>query len=287
MPNVTDHPERPARPARSAPPEITELRHLVNDHPELGAAAEMQIALVETQRRIQARVPLPRLTTAEAQRPGGPLIAFADIPIDWTEFRLALRQTADILRRFDAIDDGEHEQLLALGRDPQGLEPLVERWYAATSGANGTPAAPPAGDGAPPSLDQVLVLAIRPFLARCVEALGARTADGAATGHCPVCGWEPDFAVVTREAERRLVCGRCLAQWAYPLLACPFCGNDDRERITSFATPDGRYRVSGCDVCQRYLKAFDARHASRPVLVAADTIATLPLDAAAMQRGYR
>ena len=46
------------------------------------------------------------------------------------------------------------------------------------------------------------------------------------------------------------------------------------------------YRVYACDVCRRYLKAYDARNASRPVLVGVDTIATLPLDAAAMQRGY-
>ena len=34
------------------------------------------------------------------------------------------------------------------------------------------------------------------------------------------------------------------------------------------------------------LKAYDARHATRPVMLAVDTIATLPLDAAAIQRGY-
>jgi formate dehydrogenase maturation protein FdhE len=44
--------------------------------------------------------------------------------------------------------------------------------------------------------------------------------------------------------------------------------------------------VYACDVCRRYLKAYDARHASRPVMVSVDSIATLPLDAAAMQRGY-
>jgi formate dehydrogenase maturation protein FdhE len=44
--------------------------------------------------------------------------------------------------------------------------------------------------------------------------------------------------------------------------------------------------VSACDVCRRYIKAYDARRAQRPVMVAVDSIATLPLDAAAMQRGY-
>jgi formate dehydrogenase maturation protein FdhE len=92
--------------------------------------------------------------------------------------------------------------------------------------------------------------------------------------------------VITPGAERRLFCGRCVAQWAFPSLTCPFCANDDRALITSFATRDGRYRVSACDVCRRYIKAYDARRAQRPVMVAVDSIATLPLDAAAMQRGY-
>ena len=42
-----------------------------------------------------------------------------------------------------------------------------------------------------------------------------------------------------------------------------------------------------CDVCERYLKAYDARQASRPVMPAVDGVATLPLDAAAMQKGYK
>ena len=77
-----------------------------------------------------------------------------------------------------------------------------------------------------------------------------------------------------------------MAQWRFAALTCPFCLNDDRSLITSFATRDGRYRVSACDVCRRYLKAYDARRATRPLMVAVDTIATLPLDATAMQRGY-
>ena len=37
---------------------------------------------------------------------------------------------------------------------------------------------------------------------------------------------------------------------------------------------------------EAHIKAYDARNAVRPVMIAVDTIATLPLDAAAMQRGY-
>ena len=101
--------------------------------------------------------------------------------------------------------------------------------------------------------------ALRPFIARCVEVLSQRVKLSSAHRTCPFCGWEPDFAVITPSAERHLLCGRCGAEWPFAALACPYCPNDDRARITSFATRDGRYRVYGCDVCKRYLKAYDGR----------------------------
>lgn len=283
---VTD---RPARPPRSEPPDIVELRALRVAQPELASAIDMQIALVDMQRRVQSRVPLPWIHVdpewLRAQHQAGrPIVRFRDLPIEWTDFRLALRQTADILRRFDALERADYDRIVALGREGNALEPLVAQWYERTSGlaeSASSPADVPAG------LDHVLVLALRPFLARSTESLAQQIDISTwSRGLCPFCGWEPDFAVITPSADRRLICGRCIAQWAFAPLDCPFCGNDDRAKITSFATRDGRYRVYGCDVCHRYLKAYDARHATRPVMVAVDSIATLPLDAAAMRRGY-
>ena len=71
-------------------------------------------------------------------------------------------------------------------------------------------------------------------------------------------------------------------------IACPFCGERERQRITSFATPDGTYRVTACQTCRRYLKTLDGRRAGRPVMPALDSIATLPArrggDAARLQQ---
>jgi FdhE protein len=282
------------RPPRAETREIVELKQLKLAQPELASAIDMQLALVEMQRRVQGRVPLPRIAIDQArarsqQAAGRPLVRFADIPLEWSDFRLTLRQTADILLRFEALERTDHQRIVALAREGNALEPLVSAWYDASSGVEpgvDTKTRTTEADG-PAGLDQVLVLALRPFLARCAEALAPQV-DLASWnhGHCPICGWEADFAVITPGADRRLFCGRCVAQWAFAPLTCPFCANDDRALITSFATRDGRYRVYACDVCRRYLKAYDARHAQRPVMVAVDTIATLPLDAAAMQRGY-
>lgn len=283
--------ERPPRPPRAEPREIVELKQLKATSPELSDAVDMQVALVDAQRRIQSRVPLPWIQPeagwmASQLAAGRPLVRFADIPFEWTDLRLLLRQTADILHRFEALDSAEHAAWQALGRD-QSLEAIIREWYLATSGVDPADKGNRAPEGAPTGIDHVLVLALRPFLARCAEGLLQRVdLSGWHFGHCPVCGGEPDLAVITPSAERRLICGRCAAQWAYGSHTCPFCSNDDRSLVTSFATRDGRYRVYACDVCRRYLKAFDSRHASRPVLVAVDGIATLPLDAAAMQKGY-
>jgi hypothetical protein len=284
--------ERPPRAPRAEPREIVELRQLKGEQPDLASAVDMQIALVEIQRRVQARVPLPWIQPdptwlAAQQAAGRPAVRFGDIPLEWSDLRLTLRQTADTLQRYEALERAEHEQIVALTRTGDRLQPLVMQWYLATSGVDADRPSERTPAGSPPTLDQVLLLSLRPFLARCAESLVQRVDFTQwRHGHCPYCGWEPDFAVITPGAERRLICGRCLGQWSFAPLACPFCANDDRSLVTSFATRDGRYRVYGCDVCRRYLKAYDGRNASRPVLVAVDSIATLPLDAAAMQRGY-
>ena len=137
-------------------------------------------------------------------------------------------------------------------------------------------------------LETVFQQAMRPVLTRCADAILAKT-DLAGWRHhiCPLCGGEPDLAVITPAAERLLICSRCAARWRFDQIACPFCLNDDRTRITSLASRDGQYRLSCCDSCHRYIKAFDARRARRPVMPAVDGVATLPLDAAAIQRGYQ
>jgi Protein involved in formate dehydrogenase formation len=262
----------------------------------------MQIELLSVQRRVQSRVPLPS-GAFDRRKPDNthcqPVLQFKDIPIDWTDFRLMVRQTADILRRFETLEPSDYDRIQTLARDGQ-IEALVTSWYNSAmaparrpSTSSGRPE-PVVGRGTDPGtpekemLDQVLLLAMRPFLARCAEALLPRLelADWTQP-RCPLCGGEPEFAYINPAAERLLICSRCTGQWRYDAIACPFCENTDRQKITSFTSRDGRYRIYACDACHRYLKAFDGRDGSRPVLLAVDSIATLPLDAAAIQRGYQ
>ena len=290
-------PGPPTRSPRAESREITELRAVKARHPELAGAVDMHIELLELQRRVQGRVPLPPLDLdpnvfQRHQLEGRPLLRFEQIPLDLTDLRLLVRQTADVLHRFDALDAQEFQLVHMLGRGDQLLE-VAGRWYrraaerVAASAAVVADALPPAAAPEPEIVGHVLALAMRPFLSRCAEVLQRRSDLATWThAHCPLCGGEPDLATLDAQGDRHLVCGRCLLHWRFDAVRCPFCLNGDRARITSFGTSDGLYRVYGCDVCRRYLKAFDARRATRPLMAVLDGVAMLPLDAAAMQRGY-
>ena len=294
--SVANSAARPVRHGRPDTRESIELRAIRERQPELADAVDMHLDLLAVQRRVQVRIPLPSFELsadimARHEAEARPLLHFEQIPLEPTDLRLVVRQTADIMRRFGVLDDAAHQRVQALERD-MALVDIVGQWYRA--GAEQHADAPvgtrsraehrPADEGV---LDQLLTLAMRPFLSRCAEILqrcGELTIWSRA--HCPLCGGEPDLSVITPAAERHLICGRCTLRWKFDPLTCPYCYNTDRSTITSFATTDGRYRVYACNACNRYLKAYDGRRATRPVMPIVDSVATLPLDAAAIQRGY-
>jgi hypothetical protein len=293
---VTDSAARPPRPPRSESRESLALQAIKEQHPELAGAVDMHLELLELQRRIQGRVPLPWLELSPEilqrhQAEARPVLRFENIPLDLTDLRLMVRQTADVLRRHGALEDADFQKAQTLGRD-MDLVTVVGQWYRKASerrlAVSGIPSMPPAADSTDEGMmGQVLALAMRPFLSRCAEVLQQRPELADWTHpHCALCGGEPELAVITPSAERHLICGRCTLRWKFEPLTCPYCLNSNRSQITSFATTDGQYRVYACDVCHRYLKAYDGRRATRPVMPMVDNVATLPLDAAAIQRGY-
>jgi FdhE protein len=277
----------PKAPApRSESREIAELRRLKHDQPDLSSAVDLQIELLQLQRRIQARVPLPSIKLdpdyLKTLLATGPILQFEHLPVDWSDMRLLLRSTATAMRNHDALDEKDFRRVEALARDAERLPAVVRTWYESVR-----PDAAPLSEEAA-GLESVLLQAMRPFLTRAGDAVMARSDFSSwKRGTCPLCGGEPDLAVITTAADRLLICSRCAARWKFDQITCPFCLNADRSRITSFASRDGQYRLYACVVCERYLKAYDARQASRPVMPAVDSVATLPLDAAAIQKGFR
>jgi FdhE protein len=258
------------------PRDVLELKALAEKQPALAPAATLQVDLLAAVRRVQSRLTTPWIeTSAETLNArllnGEPLLAFPQIGFDWNDVRLLVRQVTDVLRRHEVIDAATAAALHAVGRSPT-LPDVMRSWFEQQ-----------------PALDiemlgEVLGWAARPYLQRTAEVLQQRVSFDQWTRRvCPVCAAEPEFSVITTSGERQLVCGRCHVRWGFSAIACPYCGNDDRTRIKSMATPDGMYRVMICAPCGRYIKALDTRKSSRPLMPYVDLIATLPLDAAVMQ----
>jgi hypothetical protein len=163
-------------PGRSETRETAELRALKERQPELGDAVDMHLELLEVQRRVQGRIPLPSFELnaaifARHQESAAPLLRFEDIPLELTDLRLVVRQTADILRRFGALDEAEYQQAQAVGRDA-ALTALLGEWYRAPTLRHASPVGhgPALGVSSPGPFDQLFNVAMRPFLSRCAAA---------------------------------------------------------------------------------------------------------------------
>lgn len=279
----------PTSPARSESREVVELRRLREHQPQLVSAIDLQIELLGLYRRVAGRVLLPRnyrdldsLGARLAQ--GEPLLRFDEISLDWSDARRLLRETTELLRRFGMMEEIDRLRMHALTREGPLLELLVRWWYE-------TAAAPESAGAAPvedaDAFGPTLLLAMRPFLSRAAEALLPRVDCSAWTrAVCPLCGGDPEFALWGADGRRQLVCGRCTGQWRFAEERCPFCEGCDPSHRRSFRSPTRTYRIEACDGCRRYLKGFDSRAANRSLMLSFDTIATLPLDAAAIQQGY-
>jgi len=280
---VSDSPRQV--PARPDSPDVLELKALKARQPELADAVDLQLALLAIHRHIHLRIPVPALDVSEARvvrhlAARRPLLAYGDIPAEPSDLRLVLRQTGEVLATFGLIEPEPLERLQALAREGN-VAGAAEAWFERScAGQREVTAA----DG---DTEQAIGLALKPFLSRCADAVQPAAALAAWTlSTCPVCGGEAEFGVLERDGQRRLICGQCGLRWAFAAGRCPYCPNDDRGRLTSFATPDRRYEVTACELCRRYLKSYRVQPGQRPVMPAVDTLATLPLDAAAIQRGY-
>ena len=76
--------------------------------------------------------------------------------------------------------------------------------------------------------------------------------------YCPICGRRPVMAQLKKFNDGRaryLFCGGCRTLWNWNRLGCPYCGNEDLERIHILEL-DKKIRLDVCDVCHAYLKTY-------------------------------
>ena len=106
---------------------------------------------------------------------------------------------------------------------------------------------------------------------------------------CPACDSRPQLAVLRPEGEgsaRWLQCSFCLREWLFRRLVCPWCGEEDKDKLPHYSEPSmAAVRVDACDSCHRYLKAIDLTVDGHAVPLV-DEVALSVLDVWAAEHGY-
>jgi FdhE protein len=145
--------------------------------------------------------------------------------------------------------------------------------------------------GADPEAFQAIAAFVPvPFLHACNRRWTGLVAASWAEGYCPVCGAWPVFAEVRGiERSRYFRCVRCGGQWQVYCLVCPYCGMTDHEKLVSLVPEKGGSSrvVDACKRCLGYVKSFTTLQGSPAAKVILDDLASVDLDVAALEQGYR
>lgn len=107
---------------------------------------------------------------------------------------------------------------------------------------------------------------------------------------CPACQGVPQMAILRPEGEgskRWLLCSFCLREWAFRRIICPWCGEEDKEKLPRYTSEECDYiYIDACDACKRYLKVVDLSVNGLAVPLV-DEAGLAVLDVWAAENGYQ
>lgn len=129
-----------------------------------------------------------------------------------------------------------------------------------------------------------------PLLHACNRAWASSKSVSWIEGYCPVCGAWPAFAEMRGiERSRYFRCGRCGGEWQSHCLFCPYCGMTDHNELVSLVPEKGGTSsvIEACNRCLGYVKIFSKLQGSSPSQVLLDDLASVDLDLAALDQGYK
>jgi FdhE protein len=133
-----------------------------------------------------------------------------------------------------------------------------------------------------------LVQTLKPIFEKMAEGWRTSLKDLSWTaGYCPFCGALPGMGEIRKEGKRILHCPLCGTEWEFPRMKCPYCQNEDQERLTYFQVEgEGGNRADVCLACRNYLKTVDSRDMEGTLDFEVEDYLTLYLDHLAQEEGF-
>lgn len=193
-------------------------------------------------------------------------------------FRTASRSESAAMATLAALVDRDNFDVAALLKISLDQDHAALQQFAATANVDA---------GAFAAVAALLPL---PFLQACNRVWAGSVAPSWLEGYCPICGSWPAFCEVRGiERNRFLRCGRCGSAWQARGLLCPYCGMDDHKELASLVPENNSLNavIECCKRCQGYVKTFTKLQGSKASDVIIDDLASVELDIAAAEQGYK
>src|SRR5881296_2576500 len=233
----------------------------------------LEAALGENENGAVWEAAVPPLKPAPDRPVKAPLLAHVQITIDGRAARGWVRRLYRLVPSGNARDiDGLAVLEAAVCQDDTRLDSLA--------GAAGMESA---------VLRVVAQMAALPLLQACARRLKGELPSTWWEGYCPLCGAWPVVAEYTGlDRKRQLRCGRCGTGWAIPVLRCVFCDETQHDNLGYLTPEEGEQmrKIEVCHTCKGYLKGVTTVRPLAPWAILLDDLTTVPLDVAALERGY-
>lgn len=219
---------------------------------------------------------------------GMPFLNSENVTIPWDLLDKLANRICDITKPITKSDESEIENFLKLLsetpdawhdillesvlEDPSPLKKLTEKY--------------------PVKYDILIFIStqsLSPFIEKYAEKLRVYVDSNIwLKGICPICGGEPLMGRLEEVSGKRyLQCYLCRTNWEFARLECPFCNNNDQEKLRYFFDEDNKHhRVELCDQCKSYLKVIDTREVGDRFSIVVENLATLALDIVAKREGF-
>jgi FdhE protein len=109
-----------------------------------------------------------------------------------------------------------------------------------------------------------------------------------AVGYCPVCGSWPSLSIIKGdEGKRYLKCSFCAHEWGYSRATCPFCENEDQDKIEFIYSEQRSFEhIQICRVCRRYVLGIDLRERIHREVLEVTSLRLAYLDILAQEQGF-